>query len=179
MFKQLNSYFAQESKTSVSNPNLTTRSGTDPVCRGKKMQRQRRKRGRENERCQTVVAYHLTSTACWRSLKHDLCWLLSLRAVYLSREKERGRLRCVCVCVCVCVCHLLLSAASSCIKTQVVSTDSTSRRSSLKSLINSNKRAMDWPTHTRTVMSEVRRRTLVSRLSLLETGWERGKQDKR
>ena len=33
MFKQLNSYFAQESKTSVSNPNLTTRSGTDPVCR--------------------------------------------------------------------------------------------------------------------------------------------------
>ena len=39
MFKQLNSYFAQESKTSVSNPNLTTRSGTDPVCRGKKMQK--------------------------------------------------------------------------------------------------------------------------------------------
>ena len=34
MFKQLNSYFAQESKTSVSNPNFTTCSGTaDPVCR--------------------------------------------------------------------------------------------------------------------------------------------------
>ena len=39
MFKQLNFYFAQESRTSVSNPNLITRSGTDPVYKEKKMQK--------------------------------------------------------------------------------------------------------------------------------------------
>ena len=90
MFKQLNSYFAQESKTSVPNPNLTTHSGTDPVCRGKKMQKteeEERQGEREvsNRSCLSPHFYSLLKISKTRPL------LTSLLTSSIPEQRERER----------------------------------------------------------------------------------------